>query len=191
MPFDSHYRQSRSLRLDNYDYSLSGAYFITIATLERKPLFGQIHEESVLLSKIGNIASKEWERLAKRFFHIKLGAFMVMPNHIHGIVFITGKESGQTAVQKSKEFPSHFPKSENPEIPDVVGSISTVIRFYKSSVSLHCRPLLGKGNKTIWQGGYSEQIIRDEAEMESITTSIISNPSNWEKDLQADNPDYY
>jgi putative transposase len=189
MSSDSLNQQNRSKHPINYDYSLSGAYFITIASLERKPLFGQIQEESVLLNKIGNIASKEWERLAKRFFHIKLGSFIVMPNHVHGIIFIMGKESGQTAVQKSKDFPSHLPKSDvgTPE----AGSIETVIRFYKSSVSLHCRPLLGKGNKTIWQGGYSEHIIQDEAEMESINGSIEANPSNWEKDLQSGNPDYY
>jgi|WetSurMetagenome_2_1015567.scaffolds.fasta_scaffold38284_3 putative transposase len=189
MPFDSSNRQSRSKRPENYDFSLSGAYFITIATLERKPIFGQIRDELVLLNKIGNIASKEWERLAKRFFHIKLGSFIVMPNHIHGIIFIMGKESGQTDVQKSKDFPSHLAKSDvaTPE----AGSIETVIRFYKSSVSLHCRPLLGKGNKTIWQGGYSEHIIHDAVEMESITRSIETNPSNWEKDLLAENPDYY
>jgi putative transposase len=189
MPFDSSNRQSRSKRPEYYDFSLSGAYFITIATLERKPIFGQIQDELVLLNKIGNIASKEWERLAKRFFHIQLGTFIVMPNHIHGIIFIMGKESGQTAVQKSKDFPSHLPKSDigTPE----TGSIETVIRFYKSSVSLHCRPLLGKGNKTIWQGGYSEQIIHNTAEMESIKRSIETNPSNWEKELLAGTPDYY
>jgi REP element-mobilizing transposase RayT len=189
MSIDTSHQQNRSKRPENYDYTLSGAYFITIATLERKPYFGQIQEESVLLNKIGNIASEEWERLAKRFFHIKLGAFIVMPNHIHGIIFIMGKESGQTAVQKSKDFPSHLPKRDigTPE----AGSIETVIRFYKSSVSLHCRPLLGKGNKTIWQGGYSEQIIHDAAEMETIRKSIDANPSNWEKDLQTGNPDYY
>jgi putative transposase len=189
MLLDNPHQQNRSKRPENYDYSLGGAYFITIATLERKPIFGQIAEERVLLNKIGNIASKDWERLAKRFFHIKLGAFVVMPNHIHGIVFVTGKESGQTAIQKSKEFPSHLPKSDI-GTPDA-GSISTVIRFYKSSVSLHCRPLLGKGNKTIWQGGYSEHIIKDEMEMESIKVSIETNPSNWEKELLTGTPDYY
>ncbi len=189
MSIDTSHQQNRSKRPEKFDYSLSGAYYITIATLERKPVFGQIQEERVLLNKIGNIASKEWERLAKRFFHIKLGTFIVMPNHIHGIIFIMGKESGQTAVQKSRDFPSHLPKSDigTPE----AGSIETVIRFYKSSVSLHCRPLLGKGNKTIWQGGYSEHIIQDAAEMETIRESIEANPSNWEKDLQTGNPDYY
>jgi putative transposase len=189
MSIDPSHQQNRSKRPENYDYTLSGAYFVTIATLERKPIFGQIREEKVLLNKIGNIAFKEWERLAKRFFHIELGAFIVMPNHIHGIVFITGKEAGQTAVQKSKDFPSHLPKSDvgTPE----AGSIETVIRFYKSSVSLQCRQVLGKSNKTIWQGGYTEHIIQDAAEMESITRSIVANPSNWEKELLAGNPDYY
>jgi REP element-mobilizing transposase RayT len=189
MPIDTLNQHNRSIRPDNYDYTQSGAFFITIATLESKPIFGEIQEKKILLNKLGEIAYKEWERLTRRYFHIELGAFVVMPNHIHGIILIKGKKSGKTAVQKSKLYPSHFPKSEELGTT-VVGSIPTIIRSYKSSVSLRCRAVLGKGNKTIWQGGYYEQIIHDAADMEDITGNIKANPSNWEKDIQTGNPDY-
>ncbi len=190
MPINTIDRQSRTKQLDHYDFSMSGAYYITIASLERKPIFGEIQKEMVVLNKVGDIALKEWERLTKRFFYIELGAFVVMPDHIHGIIAITGKEPGKTALQKRKLFPSHLPKSKSIGASDITGSIATVLRFYKSSVSLRCRPILGKGNKTVWQGGYSEHIIQDAADMESITSSIDANPSNWEQDIQAGNPDY-
>jgi putative transposase len=189
MPIDTSNQHNRSIWLDSYDYTQSGAFFITITTLESKPIFGEIQEKKILLNKLGEIAYKEWERLTRRYFHIELGAFIVMPNHIHGIILIKGKKSGKTAVQKSKLYPSHFSKSEDLGTTDV-GSIPTIIHSYKASVSLRCRGILGKGNKTIWQGGYYEQIIRDAADMEGITGNIEANPSNWEKDIQTGNPDY-
>jgi putative transposase len=189
MPIDTLNQHNRSIRPDNYDYSQSGAYFITIATLESKPIFGEILEERILLNKVGDIAYKEWERLTRRYFHIELGAFVVMPNHMHGIILIKGKKSGKTAVQKSKLYPSHFSKSEDLGTTDV-GSIPTIIRSYKSSVSLRGRSILGKGNKTIWQGGYYEHIIRDAADMERIKDYLAENPSNWETGDPLDDPDF-
>jgi REP element-mobilizing transposase RayT len=189
MPIETLDQHNHSIRPDNYDYSQSGAYFITITTLESKPIFGEIQDNKILLNKLGEIAYKEWERLTRRYYHIELGAFVIMPNHMHGIILIKGKKSGQTAVQKSKLYPSHFPKSEDLGTT-VIGSIPTIIRSYKSSVSLRGRSILGKGNKTIWQGGYYEQIILDIEDMERITGNIEANPSNWEKDVLTGNLDY-
>lgn len=189
MPFDHTLHHRRSIHLPDQDPVQPGAYLITITTLESKPIFGEIQENRILLNNLGEIANKEWERLTRRYFHIELGAFVVMPNHMHGIILIKGKKSGKTAVQKSKLYPSHFPKSEVIDTQDVE-SITNIIRSYKSSVSLRCRGILGKGNKTIWQGGFYEHIIRDIEDMERIKAVVAANPSNWEMGDPMDDPDF-
>ncbi len=82
----------RSIRLPNYDYSQSGAYFITICTHQREWLFGEILNEKMLLNEFGNIARTEWLETPKIRPNIKLGEFIIMPNHIHGIIWIKDDE---------------------------------------------------------------------------------------------------
>lgn len=83
---DMHHR--RSIRLRGYDYSLEGAYFITICLNHRRRLFGEVKNGEMWLNEFGQTAYREWEKLPERWPHVELGAFQVMPNHIHGIIII-------------------------------------------------------------------------------------------------------
>ena len=86
--FDPQKHHRRSLRLKGYDYSQAGAYFVTIVTWHRECLFGEVVNKEMILNKVGKIVEWEWLELPKRFSYIELGAYMVMPNHFHGILFI-------------------------------------------------------------------------------------------------------
>ena len=78
----------RSIRLRGYDYSQAGAYYVTIVSSSREYLFGEVVEDRMVLNRFGQIAKTQWERLPRRFRHVELGEFVVMPNHIHGIIYI-------------------------------------------------------------------------------------------------------
>jgi putative transposase len=82
--FDPEKHHRRSIRLPNYDYSQSGAYYITIVTWHRECLFGDVVDREVVFSKFGLVAKQQWENLPNRFPNITLGAFVIMPNHMHG-----------------------------------------------------------------------------------------------------------
>jgi putative transposase len=189
MPFDPSTYHRRSIRLENYDYTQPGAYFITITTNERKQIFGEILSDDISLNKLGNIVRLEWERLPKRFDHIELGPFVIMPNHLHGIIIISRRDTGKLEIDKNDQRSPRVLNTEQFGAP-VEGSIPTIIRSFKSSVSLRCRLIVGKEAKSIWQSGYYEHIVRDVADMDRITGYIQANPSNWMKDVQSGHPDY-
>ena len=123
----------RSIRLPNYDYSQSGAYFITICTHQREWLFGEILNEKMLLNEFGNIARNEWLETPKIRPNIKLGEFIIMPNHIHGIIWIKddkvdrkdvwdgGRESKDTMLRVPTSIPTTVPTS----IPTTAPTIPT------------------------------------------------------------------
>jgi len=89
MRHDTNKRHRRSLRLQGYDYSQVGAHFVTICTQDRSCLFGEAVDGEMRLNDAGLMVATEWERLPERYPKVVLGAFVVMPNHIHGIVIIT------------------------------------------------------------------------------------------------------
>lgn len=87
--FDPQKHHRRSIRLKGYDYASAGAYYVTIVAWRRECLFGEVVNGEMVLSKFGLVAKQQWEKLPNRFPNTELGAFMIMPNHMHGIVLIT------------------------------------------------------------------------------------------------------
>jgi putative transposase len=118
-PHHPHHR--RSIRVQGYDYTHQGAYFLTLCSHERLEILGAIVDHEMKLSLPGKIAQQELLRLAKRFPHIRLGEFVVMPNHVHAVIFIVDHEN-------------HAPTEEAFGQP-VHGSIPTIVRSYKASVN--------------------------------------------------------
>ena len=183
-PFDSaqgrHHR--RSIRLPNYDYSQPGAYFVTIVTWHRESLFGEVINGQIVLTKYGLVTKRQWEKLPKRFPNIELGVFVIMPNHMHGIIVImngrgaAGKLSDQDG-EPSRRVPTH----EQFQKP-VKGSIPTIIRSYKSAVSYRINLMRGTQNGPVWQGNYYEHIIRSERDLQNKTDYIEANPMLWARD---------
>ena len=160
------------------------------ALIEMTHLFGEIKNESVILSKVGLIAQIEWERLIHRFDHIDLDVFIVMPNHVHGIIVINEQEinnrrgtAGKMLAKDihSKAVPNQNQPGEQFSKP-VPGSIPTIIRSYKSNVTRKVRHFLKQLDRPIWQRSFYERVIRNTDEWERARQYILSNPLNWEND---------
>ncbi len=115
MPFNPVLHNRHSIRLQGYEYTQSGAYFVTINTYKKEHLFGEVVNGVVQLSQMGEIAYEQWLKIPTNIPHILLDAFVVMPNHIHGIVVITEK----TAVRgKGKAFDHRFTQTDRTSLND-------------------------------------------------------------------------
>ncbi len=167
----------KPIRLREYDYSTPGSYFITICVNEKKHLFGKIHNREMFLNRFGKIAQKCWIEIPNYFPTITLDEFVIMPNHLHGILIISG--STLTNIN-GESFATRAGASPAPTIPYVVG-------VYKSLVTKEILEIVKKNNKNyflgkIWQRGFYDHIIRSEKSLEKIREYIITNPYNWEND---------
>jgi REP element-mobilizing transposase RayT len=172
----------RSIRLKGYDYTQAAAYFITIVTYQRDCLFGNIVNGEMQLSPMGQIAGEHWRLIPEHFPHAELGAYVVMPNHVHGIIIIhenrmaTNSSPSVGASQWDAPTQSDAPTPNGPKR----GSIVAIIGSYKMSVT---RRIQREHNATgIWQRNYYEHIIRNEAEHDRISRYIESNVANWVMD---------
>ena len=183
---DPHKHHRRSIRLKDYDYSQAGMYFITIVTRGRECTFGEIIDGETRLSAWGNIVQQEWIRLSKRFPYLELDAFVVMPNHLHGIITIIencSRGTGTNAVDSRKLTTPRAPTAERFGQP-VVGSIPTIVRSYKSSVTQRIMGTMGGSRNTVWQRNYYERVVRNEDELNRMRQYIQDNPLNWETDRE-------
>ena len=180
--FDSQKHHRRSIRLKGYDYSQAGAYYVTIVTWQREFLFGEVVNKEMVLSKFGLVAKQQWEKLPKRFPNIELGAYMIMPNHMHGIIVITdGRGTAGRFTVKIIQALRRAPTREQFQKP-VKGSIPTMIRSYKSAVSYRINLMRGTDGVPVWQSNYYEHIIRNETDLQNKTDYINANPLLWDED---------
>lgn len=175
MGFDPQKHHRRSIRLPGYDYSQAGAYFITLVTHERACLFGEIVDGEVRLSDFGLVADECWRLIPEHFPAVELGAYVVMPNHVHGIIILHDRNRRGTPWRA----PTHIEKFGKP----VSGSLATIVRQYKSSVTRIISQRYG-GVSNIWQRNYYEHIIRSDDEHARIHLYIESNPAKWKDDDQ-------
>ena len=155
---DVHHRHS--IRLIEYDYSRSGAYFITICTHNRECIFGEIVDRVMNYTELGNIAASHWQNLARHHPNIEIDESIVMPNHLHGIIIIDG--------------------SSKP--------ISEIIRGFKTFSARQINKLLDRTGIPVWQRNYYERIIRSEDELNNVRQYVINNPANWNEDKNNINP---
>jgi REP element-mobilizing transposase RayT len=195
----------KSARLKDYDYTGEGAYFITICVESRKCLFGVVEVQEMVLNEKGRIAQICWIEINNHFNNIMLDEYIIMPNHVHGII-IVGNNHGCSAHEdrcavhegrcsakndhdrQTNDNRNHhinrnnhgcslrsLKRSRNMEL------IPKIISQYKSSVTRLMRNDLGSNIK-IWQRSFYDHIIRDEKDLNRIRKYIIENPANWEKD---------
>ncbi len=180
----------KSTRLQNWDYGWNGAYFITICTKNREHYFGEIENGRMQLSPIGVIADILWYEIKNHAKNIELGEFIVMPNHIHGILILNGNtdngnvETGHALSLRLSD-QSQQPPSQNKTIGQKrfqnIGknTVSSIIGGYKSAVTKHAHRL---NFVSEWQRNYWEHIIRNENEYKRIAQYIIDNPQKWAND---------
>ncbi len=195
--FNNKYR-IESARLKGWDYASDGAYFITICTKDREHFFGECLNGKMKLSTMGAIVQGFWYDIPAHFPQIRLDVFVVMPNHIHGILVLDKSLLGKNAADDNdnddvetlhatslQPQPQPQPQPHTPAFyqaisPDA-GSIATVVRSFKSVCTKHIRAVFPNQNFA-WQERFWDTIIRDEASWDRISNYIITNPANWDKD---------
>jgi REP element-mobilizing transposase RayT len=163
----------RSIRLPSFDYTTPGAYFVTICTYQRECLLGEIMKGEMRVNEIWRIIWDCWNQIPKHFPNTITDEFVVMPNHIHGIIRIIDTAYGRGTACRA-------PTTERFGKP-VIGSIPTIVRGFKSAVTKRVNemnPLFGP----VWQRNYYERIIRSDAELDAVRQYIRDNPRKWEED---------
>jgi len=174
---DLHHR--RSIRLAGYDYASEGGYFISCVTQGRVCLFGEVNNSEMRLNQYGEIVRNEWFRTAKLRPNVELieEEFVVMPNHIHGIIWLSNQGWGKNRWGTARCAPTdgEFGKM-------IPGSIPTIVRSFKSAVTKQINLLQQTPGSPVWQRNYYEHVIRFEKDYENIANYIYDNPINWEKD---------
>jgi putative transposase len=178
--------RNETFRAQWWDYRSEGSYHITICTENRVHYFGEIINEQICLSEIGKLANQFWSEIPNHFPHIQLDEFVIMPNHVHGILIIRDAAdddcrdvamqhpynpeqqiNDKSKISSSSYFSSIAPKS---------GSISVVIRSFKSVVSKHAHRI---NVDFRWQKLFHDRIIRDRDEFLRVKNYIRNNPRNW------------
>jgi len=191
-------KNRKHIRLRNFDYSSQAWYFITICTKNRRHTLGAIENGQMHLSPIGKQAYLYWNEIPTHFPHIELGEFIIMPNHIHGIIGIVNKPSStvpmrhvvsqreeintKTLSQGSHGVSQRISKLDktNQFGKTIAGSLSAIIGQFKSTLTRWSRK---NGHQDFaWQARFHDHIIRTDGAFQRISNYIKNNPSNWQKD---------
>lgn len=177
-----------SARLKHYDYSSNGEYFITICTKNREYFFGEIINGVMKLSEIGKIAQQFWQEIETLHNFIELDEWIIMPNHIHGIIFIKNIPHRDTPMQCRDTPVACLYKYKHGNDNEQQRKFGQLQRYSVSSIINHYKGFLkrwaDKNNYRYfyWQKNYYEHIIRSEGELNRIREYIFYNPLNWEQD---------
>ncbi len=183
----------KSIRLKEYDYSTEGLYFITLVCQDRLNLFGKISDGIMNLNPYGKIAAKKWLETPLLRPNISLGAYVIMPNHMHGIISID-QSVRANCIRPYKDKP-YATGNNNPEVgecnspqPRLISpsqTIGAIIRGYKGAVTKEINFLKQIAEQDhpikVWQRNYYEHIIRTTEAHENIHRYILNNPFNWKE----------
>lgn len=161
-------KMRRSMRLGNYDYRRSGVYFVTLCTYRFAHVFGQIVDGNVELNDLGRLVEEEWTRTALIRPSVDTDLFVVMPNHLHGLLFLRettpsdGVSSGAATLRAN--------------------SLGSIIGQFKSIVTKRSRSLAVPPGGPIWKRNYYDHIVRNQPSLDRIRRYIIANPARWQED---------
>ena len=158
MKYDPRIHHRRSIRLSGYDYSQPGAYFVTICTYNREP--------SLQAEQVKQVVRSAWDSLPARFPQVMLDEFVVMPNHVHGIIILAA--TGEPPLRRGAA-------SSAP-------TLSRVVRALKSLSAREANSIMNRSERPFWQRNYYEHIIRDDDELNIIRRYIKDNPLMWDQD---------
>ncbi|MGM1057416.1 MAG: transposase [Bacteroidota bacterium] len=170
--FKNKYRIA-STRLQTWDYGWNGAYFITICTQNRECFFGDIIDGKMQLSETGKIAHKFWIEIPNHFSFVKLGEFVVMPNHVHGIVIMDNNLETSNS-ENNGETPNLGVSAKNEKWKP--GTLGVIINQYKRICTINARKI---NTEFGWQSRFYDVIIRNDRAFHAISNYIIQNPSKW------------
>nr|WP_202803621.1 transposase [Spirulina subsalsa] len=182
---ETHHR--RSIRLPCYDYSQPGAYFITLCTHQKQCWFGQIDDGKMYINQLGKIVQNEWLKSAQMRPNLSLDEWIVMPNHLHGIVWLSELEKKRTNNSSygnlgKADYADLSPESQKKAFRKKANSLGSFIGGFKASVTKQINQFRENTSIPIWQRNYYESIIQDETALNSIREYIQNNPQRWEED---------
>ena len=184
MTYDPNRHHRQSIRLRGYDYTQTGAYFVTIVIQNREHLLGEIVNRVMRLNDYGRMVLEEWNKLPTRFPHVTLDASAIMPNHLHGIIMIGDHRKGEASAGRTALPGQGRPADASSLHPigTTPGSLGAIIQNFKSTSSRRVNALRDTPGAKLWQRNYYERIIRHDRELNAIRQYIIDNPMNWESD---------
>ncbi len=182
MPYDPQQHHRRSIRLKGFDYTSAGAYFLTICVQQGQCTLGEINGGEMHPSIFGRIAAECWDDLPNHYPHLILDAFVVMPNHVHGILVLDDISVG-----------ADFKPASTTDSPDTVGAglkpaptqrhaLPEIVRAFKTFSARRINVMKNVKGIPFWQRNYYEHIIRNERSYFAIRDYIYDNPINWQKD---------
>jgi REP-associated tyrosine transposase len=182
--------QRRSIRLTNYNYTQAGAYYITICTEKRNPLFGHIRNGVMHHNACGRIVHDCWQAIPKHCPNVALDYFVVMPNHVHGILLL--ENSAGTMYRAPTAAANGDRQATTPHAPAaprrfgnaLAGSLAAMVGMYKAAVTRQINQSCRSPGGHLWQRNYWEHIIRDERELAEVRRYIAENPLRWSFDRE-------
>jgi REP element-mobilizing transposase RayT len=167
-------RRRNTLRLPDYDYRAAGAYFVTIVTREGECLLGEVMDEAVQLSPPGEIVRDCWLAIPDHFATVTCGEYVVMPNHLHGILWLAGPPDSDDPPKREYGKP-------------IAGSLSTIVGLFKSASTRQINQVRETPGEKVWHRGFHDSIIRNERQLAATRAYILNNPLKWALDRA--NPD--
>ena len=147
-----------SPRLAGFDYAQEGYYFVTICTRGHEPLFGHIRDGTMHISQIGEVVEREWRAIPDYEPSTHLDAWIVMPNHIHGVISLHSFEDGPTR------------------------GLSSIIAGFKGRSTRNVNRALGRDGTSSWERSFYDHVVRDDADLDRIREYIMNNPARWDAD---------
>jgi REP element-mobilizing transposase RayT len=207
MSFNPEIHHRRTLRMRDCDYRGAGAYFVTICAFQRECLFGEVVDGVMVLNSVGSVVVQCWQRIPDIFPQVDLDVFVVLPNHFHAILHVSGSSMTGSNVG-AKQAVSASPGSEDvhgnktgntgkgeagesfasPLRPQGTqsGSLGAIVQNFKSVSTRKINTLRDNPGCPDWQRNYYDRVIRGEKELANIRQYIADNPAKW--DLDEDNP---
>ncbi|WP_017301718.1 transposase [Nodosilinea nodulosa] len=212
MPYDPNKHHRRSIRLTGYDYASEGLYFITLCCHQRQHLFGTVVEGTMQLNALGQIVAEEWLKTPEIRPNFALGEWVVMPNHLHGVVIVRPSNKSNALAEGDIPVRAHRSAPQPPQPPQPLTeilygdlpaegdipvrahrsapqplqrraqSISSFVAGFKAAATKRINLYRNAPGTPVWQRNYYEHIIRSEASLERIQHYIQNNPATWYQD---------
>ena len=173
MPPDAFHR--RSLRLPGYDYTQPGAYFVTLVAQGRLCLFGEIADGEMQLNEVGEIVAQAWQWLARQYPYVDIDEWVIMPNHLHGIIWIVNNDASGRGG--SRPAPTTHPVHPQKSLGRLIGA-------FKTTSTKQINILNHTPGAALWQRNYYEHVIRNDDDLRRIREYICNNPLRWALDRE-------
>ncbi len=177
----------RAIRLRGYDYGQEGAYFVTICTRDRICSLGDVVDGDMVLSDAGRLAQATWQALPQHYLNVRLDAWVVMPNHVHGIVWLVSDGPSTQAGLETRPYRQRRTGSVGAGFKPARRGLPEIVRGFKTFSARRINAARNVTGSPFWQRNYYEHVIRSEDALDRIRQYIVDNPAKWHEDPENPN----